>query len=1285
MTYSNNYRFFKPDYHQALSYIVPKYLEYDDIDSFGQETDLNDLIINRYIALSNNISSVLDIDPIPGTIFSSINTLEGIAPYFVKQNELSNIDADIFEVRILNRVGTSVKFYKTEEEFKTYLLETLLPSIRLNAPTAYFRLTDTVEIAHRFLIENLSWIYFLNTEGPVANIYESIADLLVETIYKGKSISLLNCIKLLNEFLFKNSYTTYFPEVFLSSNTLYTSGTQQLDKLNTWAEVLFSDLYADKDNFYIRNKFEDFIQSETVNNNTLPSGPFSRLLRALSFAAFDIDNKTESLRTLTDIDNCPAEYLPLLANLIGWDLFGSNPERWRLQLRNAVQVYKKVGTKKSIQFALNSIFPKDLFSIESRIEELWESYVPFIIMYSLATESPYFRSLDSWTPSVAEFLNVSGYSSNSMEENIRLATDRLLYETYLQFPLAFNFPLKENGYSYRGRVYPIPPFEEYPYYVNVELTQDMINFISDRLACFGVRNDFALQVKDYLETNTIDTDEQIRTSSFLFFTSGHSEPPNIGSIIGNLNSNNFDYVPLWSGKSSHFKLTFDASEFDFTKLELTEDSSDALIIAARVVNSFSPAHAIPLINLQLSAIDYTNIESDNLPIISIEENEIVEKFNNISNFYSSGLNINSYKRGINPTGKVFGRKDFESLRSPLVLSATTATGLNRNSLRERSYNRLMQKGGYFDRTGFNSPVSFDPSASLSGITLGFIPSSLSFQTITNYNNLPEIYRECYSINSSASFYGYDVSNTLKVRGHVPLSSRDYFEDRGTLPDIMVLQHRLGEAKKLYTQKYFGSASLEELQWKDVYQSSANYVTEASGDFPASVNDFYNFEFGKDLHKLYKIYTSDYARHRLSEDLHYLPGANIFSHCFGPYAFNSYFDILDSRFVEDSALFGNNSLRYGGAVFSTSGSAYGTVIASSVSSMKVGPADFVNSSILSGFDLIQTSGSNVGNTFFFFKILEKTEKFQNLTNSYSRNLAALRYFDGFPRFRLRLNNQNFVGSEYPLSSNFLLPDCDYSVILSSTIADVAGRTLGGEPIGCWIHTEPEDGSMWSFGKDGTWVQHSQQVTKPEVFNSYSHYFNVPLIQRDKESKNPDGSYNFKCIELPTANSQGLTARIILSDSDFFKVEFDFNTSNNMVFPRNYHLAYGPLHRKNQKYVIEVFKRTPSRDNYLLIDSFELVNKTLNKMSKFLAVKGSCPELRVDLTKLELQHLFRFWNTISGKTHRIGLASRDSTETSAIMNSQGGSRLDYRIIPDWYSPSYFGSPLQNLIIQDLGLKV
>jgi hypothetical protein len=1290
--YLNNTEFFKPNYYKAIEYIVPKFINDEEVASFGETTDIADLVINSHIDVASSISSILPINVVSATIYSAINTLEGIAPYFIKQNNLTHITPKSFELNILNRVGQSISNYNSSSDFSTYISGTLLPAITRNNISNYFTLGGATSSSEIILIENLSWLYFLNSSGTSYNPSSFVHNVLVDKLYTGQNIELADCLKGLSEFLWKNSsFSSYIPSVFHSGTGTYTSGTQQLEKLQTWIDIVYSPLHADRADFTVRDRFETFIDNSTKTTTQISNGPINKLLRMISFAAFDRNNDTEIIKSLYDIEDCPDNYLPFVANLIGWNLFGSNPDRWRLQLRNAVDIYKKVGTKSGLQFALNSVFPKDIFDIESRIAELWESYIPYLIYYSLATESDYFKSNQTWTPQLATNMNVGSYSSSSLDDNIRLATDRILLETYTEFSGAFHIPKIDNKFFYRNREYPIPPFEQYPYYVNTELSMDMINFISDRLACFGVRKPFVLQFRDYVIENTLDVDEEIRSSSWLFFTSGYNSPPNLSNLVENLNSKKFEYTSLWSGKSSHFKLIFDASEFDFTNIDDDdEQSGDAIIIASKVINEFSPAHAIPLINLRLSSTDTVGFSYDELPIISLNPVETPESFNLVLNRESSGFAFAGYKRP-NGTGS-FNRTIHNSLQHITLKSATLVTEISRTSHRRRSYEKLMPFYGYYDRTGFNPPVSWDPSASLSGLPLGFVPSSLSFYPITNYSSIPDVYSICQDVNSSAAFFGFNVSNALRTRGHVDLGTMDYYCDRGQLPDIYAAMHDIQEQVKVYqaSSLYSSSYSLLDRSWMNVDQSLANSATENSNWFPSSVRDFYDFRFGLDFHKLYKNYCNYFNRHRLAEDLHYLDGPNIFSHTFGPLLFNHNFNVLGpngSTYIT-TAPSATQELKNGGIVFTANGP--GTFVASSTSSMYIDTFEFVNSGILSGVELIQTSGASVDNSFTIIKIAGSERTSTSNDYLFEKGFIKSKSIDGLGRVRFDLRKYQSPSSlNYPIGTNFLVPDCNYRFSVKSLVANRQFNFFGGRQIGVWIHTKPESGYIWSF-KNGQWLMHSQTVSKQDLFNKYITTFSFPLVDtRSQSSNNQDLRLN--CITIEAEQNEEIDPILLLKESDFNINQIEFTTNNNdIVLNSDYYKNHGLLHRITQNYIVEVFLLPDAQsDLALYIDKVEIQNLTFKNMSEILAL-ATCPEYRVELSKEQLQHIFRFWNDISGKNSNPGLASRHATNEDETDNNYelGGSRLDYRIDKDWIgaytgvaTTKYFGDPLQNVIIQNL----
>ena len=1648
-TYLVNQPYFKPNYYEAVKYIIPKYLTEDDIESFGQSVDIKDLVINSHIRFSENIDSVLLISSIENTSYSSMSSIEGIAPYFVKQNNLTDITLDRFERNILNKLGRSFSDFKTSSAFYTYISESLLPSIQLNAPTASFGTNYTSEDNHIHLIQNLSWMYFLNTTGTVYDPSSFVASELTSKLFRNVPILLNDALKGLSEYLWKNNYTDYYPSsLFASSTEYHLSGTQQLDKLKTWIDIVYSPLHSDRGDFSVRNRFEDYIDSKVLTEDKIESGPFSRFLRALSFFAYDISDINEKLSTLYDLEECPDEYLPLLAQLIGWDLFGSDPDRWRLQLRNAVSVYKAAGTKKGFQLAMNSIFPKGVFPIETYITELYESYIPYLIYYSLATESSFFSSINSLDPTIAQELGLSGYSSSSIDENIRLAVDTIMYQIYTAFPDNFKpFPGEDLGYLYRGRVFPIPPFEEYPYYVNFELNESIIRFIQDRLVCFGVNKPFASEFYTYVSGNALADTDEIRSSSFLFFTSGYNQPPNFESLIADLDADKFEYASLWSGKSSHFKVVLDAESYNFDNIGLNLNSpeqGDTIKTAARITRKFAPAHSIPLINLQISYYDpVDSINSDLLPLIVSNKVEVDTLAS--SNYYVSGLNLNSYKRGVNPTGNSIGRSLTEV--NPTLFQAGVDVGdIPRNTIRRRSYEKVMPFNGYYDRTGFNMPTTFDMTEEVSGVQLGLIPSSMQFVPIPDAVNLHPIWSICEDLDSKNSYYEYSVSNTFASRGgrpdpslknliifagqsningrgksaredvngvnwwnldtssftdtlipfvltdvdvsagstgpvgyrgdnwgpevrfcelikqnqletnnlylfkfatdnswvidptaenvgslsssplvpkiqalekntwcpsssqpynvfikfidhlnlvisdlggvenigyvyfiwnqgeteagrgqvgdsialqhreateylfdnirpyfngtnlkflrvkinenmslgseadwayypsglysdpsgsvdllygdtsnpgwygnwswsstnivragqeisdatkygrllnvdDIPITSddgstqymepiedsialvspplsalihyntklytldnihytdnsidrlgerlfyawsteigpfsdvnkRDVKNDRGQLPDIYAVMHSIQEKiKLLQASSIYGEVTPYINSVSNVYASYANMIT-ASGGFPNSTLDYYNFSFGRDLHKLYTIYTSEFENHRLNSSLETLDGANIISHVFGPTLYNHDFEelgvslegILVSSLSAATAL-GPNSTAFNGAL------AYN---ASDPSDMYLDTYEKVLSGVVSGVELVHTSGSLNSNVFSVFRLDGTLQSSTDDPYLYDNTLILSKStIGGLPRVRFNLKKYDSPSTR-PISTNFLLPDHKYKIDVKALVANDKALGFGGRQIGVWVHTAPEGGKMWSFTKNHTWEQHDALTTKNAVIRSLSHIYDIPF--KTKEEINETEIIRYPCIDV-IRSSDPIAPVARLRKEDFVEMSLNFHTSNReLLLSKEYRSNFSLLHRKDQNYIVEVFLvPNGADDKFMLLDTVKIQDMTMKEMSEIF-VNGhylnplcftesptkNCIENRVPLSKDEILKVFRFFNDISGKNSSEGLASRNVSETETIMGTDGGSKLDYRYTPSMLQPTLSIGQVINQVILDV----
>ena len=1284
-TYLTAQKYFKPNYYEAVKYIIPNYLTEDDIENFGQEFDLRDEVLNGNIRLANNFGSLIKgfdgnpISSVDATTYSGIDTVSGIAEFFVKQNNLTNITTRKFQDKILTPLGVSINDYTTSSDFATYLSGTLLPSIALNKPTATFVDGHSASDTHNYLISNLSWVYFLNTSGPEGNFDPStaVAEEVVNTVYKGQPFETVNGIKSLMDFVWKDGHTGYYPSEFTASTTTFTSGTQQLDNLKTWIDVIYSPLHADRADFTVRDRIEQFLENNLFTSNKIPNGPFTKFLRSLCFLAQDVNDSSDRLSDIYDISDCPDEYLPLLAELIGWNLFGTEPDRWRLQLRNAVDIYHRVGTKKGLQLAIDSLLPKEQFGIDTYISEVYESYVPYLIYYALATDSSYFKSFDTWSETVANEMQVGGYSTTSLDENLKLAVDRILLETYERFQDKLGeIPNQEKGFHYRGRTYPIPPFEEFPYYVNFELNKDIVEFIKDRLVCFGCSLSFANDFEKYLQDNALNVDDEPRSSSFLLFTSGYNDPPNLSNLIASGYNEKFEYASLWSGKSSHFKIVLDASSFNFNDNEMTTSSTGGSFLAvSKLAKDFIPAHAIPLINLEIAYIDNLGFVASSLPLVSPLCDE--QETKNARNHFTSGVYFNSYMRGVRTGGVNFSRDYTNNVDNSNVLDATSIANIPRTSLRRRNYEKLLPAAGYYDRTGFNMPVDFDMASGVSGLPLGLVPSSLTYAEVSDHVNLPAIWNQCEGFNSGNTYYEYDVSNTLNTRGASGAFPDNYDRtvDRGQLSDIHATMHAVKEkVKVLEASSTFGPATPYQLSVSNVYQAYANSATEYSGDFPNSVTDYHNYSFGKDLHKLYKIYVEEFDRHAMNESLQTLDGANLFSHAFGPTLFNHDFEEVSNS---DRSSFLASSLS-SVPVMSPKSEAFGGSLsynASGSNDMYLDTSEKVLSGAVEAVELVHTSGSPATNSFSIFRIPSSLKKSTDDPYMFDNTFVLSKStIGGLPRVRFDMRKYQ-APSDRPIATNFVLPDHSHKAKVRVLVSDNAGVNLGGRQVGLWIHTKPESGQMWSYSKDNEWVQHTALTTRSNVLNQYAHLSKLPVATRDQVVE----FTNYQCIDNIALNSE-VSPVARLNKENFEELTVEFNTHNNrQALPKSYRESHKLLHRRDQEYVVEVFL-VPNGDSekFMLLDTVEIQDMTLKKMSEIFAtgkykdplcntpqLVGNCPEYRVDLSKDELRKIFRFFNDISGKNSQTGLASRDKTKTATIMGAEGGSKLDYRYRTDFFT--------------------
>ena len=1460
---SNSRNYTKVNFVELLETLTPEFYKLEDSNFSGLELNPFSDIINSHVRGASIITSVLPLSSITGTITQNLDSISGISKFFVKQNNLTYITPVSFEEKILYPLGTSFKNYNTSSEFYNYVSSTLCPLLvparNTTATTLESNMTtlssltnnEDASSAHVYLTEHLGLYYFLNTTGNVLSLDpSSLVARDLTKVYSGETLETVDGVKAYTEYIWKNyqdialwRINNLIPETFVSGSAdailnpsdgivaTYTSGTQKLDSLLTLVDAVYSKLFIDASDYRVRDAFNDYIQGSTFLDDTVSKGPLRRLQTAMGLAMADYTEAVENLNLIYDVNCVKDEQLQYIAELIGWKLRGSSSDKWRHQLRTAVELYKKSGTLESIQSAINNIVTNSILDVSGRVSELWESYIPFLIWYSLATESDLFLTLNTWTQSLATQAGIQSYSISSVEENLKIVTDTILLRLYKLFPQNFRFDnklwdpprlyrlnkfaeptelytiynedfikpfhiyrydepiynvkrkeaqafgetvvfdaalthgplgygvyaegediptdgsrpkyLSATGdlnfvYSYRGHYnYPVPPFEEVKYYKDCTVTEDLLIALEEQLACFGVRDSFARQVRDFITSACITDNTNLTTlNEFLMFFSSMENPPNYEEVI-NKTKYNFELFSLWNGKSSHLFLDFDNADFNFVKYQMDSDSRYALKEASEVANEFSPAHAIVRTNLNASdiddAYDYSSVSYDFLSYKNTDSYESYTSAALVSNFEQSGVSM-SFANGGGDSDlgsddgrgglSTFKRDKVDSIFDTLAFSAdpgeVLSTNVNRRALRRRNYKYLLPKNGYYDRTGFNGPTSFDTSvleksttSSLGEFTLGYVVSSGQFYPIVDPISPSGVWNICEGLNSEKQFFGVYTSATFPYRGlsSVALNNNEKipelspsttkYNDRGQLPYVYQVIHNamMSQASAYAENQIELSSSAFDLNryWKNNIQSVANQAV-ADGYVLTSYDDYLNFSFGSGLHKLFR----DYNKH-FEHDLggYYLDktGGSIFGHTFGRALFNCDFKLegensttaegsyIASSFASSVPLAFNS----GSGVFSEYGvTNYGSYIASDSGELYVPrdgylspggsfQAEFRNATILSGVEFVNTSGVSVNNSFRIYKLDDSLISEVSEPRLIENTIVKCKSVDGLPRIR-------FDVSAYGEDQNTLIKDHRFKLTINALFGDEKINNLGGGKLGVWIHTDvvgSDTKYFWSWTKNNKWeLIKESEVSIEKVTSDLAIIKNFALKTKDNECFiHTVPGYDPDSIKL---------SNIVYSDFEPFEVNFDtrnFTIFNNFEYldvipvPERYHSIKEQVHLNELQptnYIIEIFAIPQKANNskFLLIEDIQLQDLTLRDWAAvplgFGTETNSTPlrrfvkEKLYYLSDLELLEVLKFYNGLVGNgssKYTTNLASRDSTITSPILEQSGGSRLNYRIHPEW----------------------
>lgn len=1237
--------FFKRNYVDTLNIITPKIYIEEDLALSGIKQSPIDLVLKSHINLAKNIQSVFNVANLgEGASFQDIS---GVSKYFIKQNNVASITAKEFDEKILYELGASISDFKTEAEFKAYISEVLLPNIRLNNFNFTFN-QSSYEATHSYLLENLGWMYVLNTSanGGLAYYPSSlIVDEIVNNLYYGGEITLNESLKDVTRYIWKNYSTCslfrqkeLIPPMFLSGTGKYVSGTQQLDNLCTLIDVLYSPLVSDSKDYRVRDAFMLYAATSSFSIQTEPAGPFSRFLKSISYSLFDVNDQINKLNYLYDLDRCPEEFLPRVADLIGWDLIGNDPKKWRIQIRNAVSIYQLKGTKAGILAALNSVFGSDSINLSTDIEELYESYVPNLLYYLLVTESNLLQNFSTWTLQTAQSLGIKNYSTENLDVNVRFVVDQIIEDSYKLYPQNFftgTIPFDPKAkYKYRGVIHKIPPWESIKYYRYCKLDLRLVNYLCQRLESFGVNSSLVESFRYLIESNTYKSANLFSVkSNWLIFTKEKYQAPNRNNLITNYKSDKLKYIPLWNAKSSSFNISLRGADFSFVKYSNNFFSFNGLKSIIKSIKDLSPAHSIPLVDLSLSDEDL------------VAYNECVD--NSISytptpDFMTASSNHVGYSKialNMSSLSGTFSRQQVNTLQDTVFVLGSSISNVPRNSIRRRNFQNNLPKTGWYDRTGFNMPGVLLPDqlGYNTYIPLGLIPSTGKFTTISSYHDLPAVYGGCENLRSGNTYNGIITSSTFPCRGTTldfcnPLIT---YSTRDECDDIIILMHRKMQERVLAEAEDLVATNSTNLS-PYVYNIARSIANSSSvTQLPNSKNDFFSFEFGRKINQLYLSYIKDFGYHDITRNtIRDRGGLNILAHTYGPILYNSFFiiqasaattypQLVTSSYTDDRLL----NIGAGSGLFSPLAAASGTSSVTAISSLIIQTPEFRNRQIVKGVEFIMPSGSSEQNYFMYADIdpVYETEDSDDFAIDNPIIKFKNKSSPGLPRLKINLKT-------FGPSANYFLPEHKFNVEIPYFVGNDSGTRFGGNGIGVWIHTEPEGDYIWSWTPNGEWVINNiYDLTSQYITLNLAHQSYIPLKVVDKEDIG---------APLLSPNKQAVLSLKNIKKNLFKTLSIEFNTYNSLISIPDYYPARSNVHRSNQSYSIEVFMFPDSQgQTYTILDYINAVDLTLKEKA------GT-------FTEEELQDTFLFFRSLA-----LGLGSRVAATTSGTFELSGGSRMDH----------------------------
>jgi hypothetical protein len=871
-------------------------------------------------------------------------------------------------------------------------------------------------------------------------------------------------------------------------------------------------------------------------------------------------------------------------------------------------------------------------------------------------------------------------------------------------------------FNYRGKVnYPLPPFEEIKYYRDSTITADMVQLLVERLKCFNVDLSFADSVGDYILNSAVSTDTDLGAlNEFLMLFPSVQTAPNFDDVMSRISNYQQNLLSLWNGKSSHLFVNFANTDFDFAKTTMEGDGKYALYEASRVAREYAPAHAITRVNLSASASDDFAASSAKFEYLGLDKDDdrgLYTSASVLGNFENSGVNMGAVSPGT--TGgrgglNTFKRDAVDKVTDSLLESNLPAPphSIPRRALRRRNLKYLLPHEGYYDRTGFNGPVSYDPStlehslaSSIGELTLGYVASAGKFHPVVDSIDPSGVWDECEKLDSTRSFSGIDTSATFPYRGLSALGSNNKrpeedtatarYVDRGQVPSLYNTMHELYEAKALDNANQILSTTTQyaaDSYWKNNAQSLANEAV-ASGYVLNSFADYENFQFGTGLQETHRDYCKYFAKHPLGLTEASKTGGNIIAQVTGKGLFNCDLEIAGSAVGDMIAptTISSSAINTGSLWNDTTEAiSHGTLLTSSTADCviplsgtfvegNVNNGEYRNPDILSGIEFCDISGGPSRNEFRIFKLDSSTAVRGEENVLVNNTVIKCKSVGGLPRLRFDL-------SAYGDRRNYFIKDHKFKLDIKGLVAEENSPILGGGSLGVWIHTQPTDGIIWSWTSKNKWeVTNQNEISIEKVTRSLSHVYNFGV-------KMPDPSDGACLGNVTESNEMNNNTLKNLKSKYFEDFTIEFDTRNFTVHNNFEYLDIIPIKDVDYKkkalvntddtnYIVEIFF-VPNNDyqKYLIIDSIELQDVTQRENSGLgtghgietsgIPLRKFVKEDKLYLDKDQLTDVLKFYNGLAGLAtglYATPLASRDATITSETLELSGGSRLNYRIGP------------------------